>query len=308
MPPITTVDQALQYKKRLHAIEPNVTYLMSLYLHESVTPDVIVDAKRQGIYGVKSYPAGVTTNSSSGVVDYSQFYPVFAEMERQGLALNLHGECPSTGDVTVMTAEERFLPILFELHQRFPKLRIVLEHCTTAAAVDAVRKCGPTVGGTITAHHLSIIVDNWAGDPFCFCKPVAKTPVDRDALLRAATSGDRKFFFGSDSAPHPVTSKRGGDKIAAGVFTQPYTTQIVIDAFEQACQKGVLREQDVTPEIVAGFMGKVGRAFYGLEEEKKEHILIEKKGEQITNILKADDGLEVVPFKRNQETWSVSWV
>ena len=279
---------------------------MSLYLHESVTPQVIIDAKRQGIYGVKSYPAGVTTNSSSGVVDYSQFYPVFAEMERQGLVLNLHGECPSAGDVTVMTAEERFLPILFHLYQRFPKLRIVLEHCTTAAAVDAVAKCGPTVAGTITAHHLSIIVDNWAGDPFCFCKPVAKTPADRDALLRAATSGNPKFFFGSDSAPHPATSKRGGDKVAAGVFTQPYTTQIVIDAFEQAWRKGVLKEEDVTPEIVQGFMSKFGRAFYGLEEEK-EYILIEKKGEQISNILKTQS-LEVVPFRKGQETWSVSWV
>ena len=279
---------------------------MSLYLHESVTPQVIIDAKRQGIYGVKSYPAGVTTNSSSGVVDYSQFYPVFAEMERQGLVLNLHGECPSAGDVTVMTAEERFLPILFHLYQRFPKLRIVLEHCTTAAAVDAVAKCGPTVAGTTTAHHLSIIVDNWAGDPFCFCKPVAKTPADRDALLRAATSGNPKFFFGSDSAPHPATSKRGGDKVAAGVFTQPYTTQIVIDAFEQAWRKGVLKEEDVTPEIVQGFMSKFGRAFYGLEEEK-EYILIEKKGEQISNILKTES-LEVVPFRKGQETWSVSWV
>lgn len=301
-----TVDRALEYKSRLQAIEPNVNYLMSLYLHESITPETIIEAKQKGITGVKSYPAGVTTNSSSGVVDYSLFYPVFAEMERQNMVLNLHGEVPSTGDVTVLSAEERFVPILAQLHERFPRLRIILEHCTTAAAIEAVQKCGPTVAGTITAHHLSIIIDSWAGDPFCFCKPVAKTPADRDALLRAAVSGNPKFFFGSDSAPHPAASKRGGDKVAAGVFTQPYTTQVVIDSFEQACENGVLNEDDITPEIVEGFMSKFGRAFYGLEEEKKEFITLEKKGEKIADILTSDK-LDVVPFRRGQASWSVSW-
>ena len=99
---------------------------MSLYLHESTTPETIIEAKQGGIIGVKSYPAGVTTNSSSGVVDYGSFYPVFEEMQRQDLVLNLHGECPSNNDVTVLSAEERFLPTLFEIHKRFPKLRIVL--------------------------------------------------------------------------------------------------------------------------------------------------------------------------------------
>lgn len=306
MPPVTTVDRALDYQKRLQAIEPNVNFLMSLYLHETITPEVIIDAKKRGIAGVKSYPAGVTTNSSSGVVDYSLFYPVFAEMERQDMVLNIHGECPSQGDVTILSAEERFLPTLIQIHEKFPKLRIILEHCTTAAAVEAVKKCGPSVAGTITAHHLSLIVDAWAGDPFCFCKPVAKTPADRDALLRAATSGNPKFFFGSDSAPHQAASKRGGDKIAAGVFTQPYTTQVVIDSFEQACENGILKEENITPEIIEGFMSKFGRAFYGLEEEKKEFITLEKKGEKIANILQSEN-VDVVPFRRDQNTWSVSW-
>lgn len=279
---------------------------MSLYLHETITPDTIIEAKKRGITGVKSYPAGVTTNSSSGVVDYVGFYPIFAEMERQGLILNLHGEVPSTGDVTVLSAEERFLPTLLDLHAKFPKLRIILEHCTTAAAVEAVKKCGPTVAGTITAHHLSIIVDHWAGDPFCFCKPVAKTPADRDALLRAAASGNPKFFFGSDSAPHPAASKRGGEKIAAGVFTQPYTTQVVLDSFEQACENGVLKEEDITPEILEGFMSKFGRAFYEIGEEKEEFITIDKSGEKIVDILQSGD-IDVVPFRKTQDTWTVSW-
>lgn len=144
---------------------------MSLFLHpEETTPDTIRKAKKNGIMNVKSYPAGVTTNSSSGVIDYAHFYPVFGAMEEEGLILNLHGEVPSKGDVTVLNAEERFLPTLVKLHEDFPRLRIVMEHCTTAAAIDTVKRLGKTVAATITAHHLSITVDDWAGDPFCFCK------------------------------------------------------------------------------------------------------------------------------------------
>ncbi|KAL9097508.1 MAG: hypothetical protein Q9165_000404 [Trypethelium subeluteriae] len=308
VPPITTVQHALEYKSKLEALEPRVKFLMSLYLHESITPETIIQAKKHGITGVKSYPAGVTTNSSSGVVDYARFYPVFEEMERQDLVLNLHGESPSTGDVTVLNAEERFLPNLLELNQKFPHLRIVLEHCTTAAAIETVKKCGPNVVGTITAHHLSLIVDSWAGDPFCFCKPVAKTPADRNALLRAAVSGDPDFFFGSDSAPHPLTAKRGADKIAAGVFTQPYATQVVLDAFEQACQAGILQPEDVTLDSLEKFLSLSGRKFYRVEDERKERIAIYKANETIADILRSDaSNVEVVPFRKGQETWAVTW-
>jgi len=308
VPPITTVQQALAYRERLQALEPNVEYLMSLYLHESTTPEVIKEAKKAGITGVKSYPAGVTTNSSSGVVDYTLFYSVFAEMEKEGLILNLHGESPSSASVTVLSAEASFLPTLLSLHARFPRLRIILEHCTTAAAIEAVEKCGPTVAGTITAHHLFITVDDWAGDPFCFCKPVAKTPADRDALLRAAASGNPKFFLGTDSAPHPATAKRGGDRIAAGVFTQPYATQLVLDAFGEACERGVLKEEDLTEEMLEGFLGGFGRRFYGVEDKKGERIVLRKREEEIMGVLRKEGvSVEVVPFRRGEKTWSVEW-
>lgn len=320
VPPVTTVQHALDYRRRLQALEPRVNFLMSLFLHETITPKTIIEAKERGISGVKSYPAGVvTTNNASsstgkvfsGVVDYTSYYPVFEEMQRQDVVLNLHGECPSIGDITVMSAEERFIPTFVELHKRFPTLRIVCEHLTTAVAIEAVKKCGPTVAGTITAHHLFMIVDD-CFDPFCFCKPVAKTKADRDALLRAAVSGNPKFFFGSDSAPHPVQAKRGGDKVAAGVFTQPYTTQNVLDALEQACDNGVLNSDDVTPEVFGDFMSNFGRAFYGVEEqeEAKETIILGKKGDvSIENIQDAQDaGLEVVSFRKGQRTWGVGWV
>lgn len=293
---------------------------MSLFLHESITPETIIEAKKRGITGVKSYPAGVvttnntstsTSKSFSGVVDYTAFYPVFEEMQRQDMILNLHGECPSIGDITVMSAEERFIPTVLELNSRFPTLRIVCEHLTTAAAIEAVKKCGPTVVGTITAHHLFMILDD-CFDPFCFCKPVAKTKADRDALLRAAASGNPKFFFGSDSAPHPVDAKRGGDKVAAGVFTQPYTTQNVLDALEQACDNGVLNHEDVTQQIFEGFMSKFGRAFYGVDEEEegKESIILGQKGEEsIVNFQDAHDArLQVVSFRKGQKTWGIRWM
>jgi dihydroorotase len=176
VPSSTPVEQALSYQKRLQNLSPDVTFLMSLYLHPSLTPSTIKDAKAAGIRSIQSYSAGVTTNSASGVVDYAQFYPIFAAMEEQDLILNLHGESPLGADITVLNAEEKFLPTLLDLHRRFPKLRIILEHCTTAAAIEAVKECGPNVAGTITAHHLFLIVDDWANDPFNYCKPVAKLP------------------------------------------------------------------------------------------------------------------------------------
>lgn len=156
VPPVTTVAAAEEYKQRLLALDPTVTYLMTLYLHPSITPEVIRAAKRAGVAGVKSYPQGLTTNSESGVTSYEAFYPVFAAMEEEGLVLNIHGECASdhAKNITIMNAEANFLPTLKSIHEKFPKLRIVLEHCTTADAVEAVEACGETVVGTITAHHL----------------------------------------------------------------------------------------------------------------------------------------------------------
>ncbi|KAI9841038.1 MAG: hypothetical protein M1838_003800 [Thelocarpon superellum] len=310
-PPITTVQQALSYHQRLEALEPNVTFLLSLYLHSSITPETIVEARTAGISGVKCYPAGVTTNSSQGIVDYESFYPVFAELERQDLILNLHGECPSSRDITILNAEERFLPVLRTLHRRFPKLRIVLEHCTTAAAIEAVRSCGSTVVGTITPHHLFLTVDDWANDPFNFCKPVAKLPADRTALLQAVVSGNPKFFLGSDSAPHSKVAKTGGpqgtSKTAAGVFTQPYVTPLVLDALEQGAVDGILQPEDVTVEKLRGFLSGFGRDFYRVPDPYHETIELVFRDEPIDDAIRGADDLRIVPFRRSQATWTVRW-
>ena len=309
IPPVTTVKQALDYRSRLKALEPNVEFLMSLYLHESMTAETIIEAKQAGITGVKSYPAGVTTNSSSGIVDYTAYYPIFKQMELSDMVLNLHGECPSKGEVTIWNAESKFLPILTTLSRDFPQLRICLEHVTTTEAVETVKKLGERVVASVTAHHLHLIVDDWAGDPMNYCKPVAKTSTDKIALLHAVCSGNPKFFFGSDSAPHPITSKYGRDKSAAGVFTQPYTTQLVLEALEKAVEAGILTDEDVTCEKISGFMSEHGRAFYGLERVNDAKIELVKGTEKIMDVLKDGDGdLEVIPFRRGETTRTLEWL
>jgi dihydroorotase len=226
-------------------------------------------------------------------------------MEEYGLILNLHGEVPPSpkdevdikiqNSTTVLSAEESFLPTLVDLHKRFPKLRIILEHCTTSAAIETVLSCSPTVAGTITAHHLYLTVDSWAGDPFNFCKPVAKLPSDRHALITAATSGNPKFFLGSDSAPHPQSSKIA-KKTAAGVFTQPYVMQYITEVFDRA---GKL-------DKLAGFASDFGRKFYDIKKEDKRKIVMVKKGVVVKNMIGGSDG--IVPFRAGEKLpWDVIW-
>ncbi|KAG2092834.1 dihydroorotase [Suillus discolor] len=212
VPPITTTEMAIEYKKRLkeYSGSSKVEFLMTLYLSDALHPNDVKNWKAAGIVGVKSYPRGVTTNSDEGIESYDKYDELFKAMEVHGIVLNLHGEIPSdhSKNICVLNAEERFLPVLANLANKYPKLRIVLEHATTAAAINAVKVCGDNVACTITAHHLSLTVDDWAGQSFHFCKPVAKFPDDRRALQEAIKSGNKKFFLGSDSAPHPSLSNR----------------------------------------------------------------------------------------------------
>lgn len=304
VPPLIDVDRVLAYKKQLETLSPSTTFLMSLYLRPEITPEVIEQAAKAGITGVKCYPAGVTTNSSHGVSSYEPYYPTFAAMEKHDLILNLHGECPSShsSDISVMNAEHKFLPTLKLLHAKFPKLRIILEHCTSADAIEAVKECGPTVAATITAHHLFLTVDSWGGNALNFCKPVAKLPSDKQALIDAATSGNPKFFFGSDSAPHPIEAKRKESGAAAGVFTQPYAIQYLAQVFD---------EQNKLDKLKA-FVNDFGRKFYKKPEEddkeKKTVVLVRNKTKVQDYIQTSDEKVQVVPFLAGQELdWTVEW-
>ena len=168
------------------------------------------------------------------------------------------------------------------------------------------------MAGTITAHHLFLIVDDWANDPINYCKPVAKLPRDRETLVRTALSGNPKFFLGTDSAPHSLQAKKGGagltEKCAAGVFTQPYATQLVLEAFDSAVEKSLTPRKDVTETIVRGFLGEHGRKFYG-EPESKSKIKVEKTGETVVEMFRIGGGNDsVVPFRRNQPIYSLYWI
>ncbi|KAF9986001.1 hypothetical protein BGZ65_009136 [Modicella reniformis] len=258
-PPISTTEMALAYEAELEQLAPKVTFLMSLYLNPSLTPQEIKKAANAGIRGVKSYPRGVTTNSESGIESYDIYYPVFKAMEEEGMVLNLHGEIPSDPEknVCVMNAEEKFLNHLKDIHLAFPNLKIILEHATTEAAVTMVKSLGETVGCTITVHHLQLVVDDWAGKCHNFCKPVAKYPSDRAALRNVIKEGHPRFFLGSDSAPHPSHMKEGPEA-CAGVFTTPLVLPYLATILESF---GAL-------DRLEDFACSFGRKFYEIKEEK----------------------------------------
>jgi dihydroorotase len=282
-PPIKNTEQALAYKAELEALAPNVTFYMTLFLSPELTPEEVHKAAKAGVAGVKSYPRGVTTNSDNGIENYEIYYPVFQAMEQEGMVLNLHGECPSDShkDICVMNAEEKFLPELKKLHEAFPKLKIVLEHATSAAAVNMVKSLGDTVGCSITVHHLQLVVDDWAGQAHHFCKPVAKYPHDRDALRDVVKSGHPRFFLGTDSAPHPSFAKEAA-KSSAGVFTTPLVLPYLAKIFE---------EFDALDKL-ENFACHFGRQFYGLSQ---------KEGFQDTKVTLVKESNVVVP-----QTYQVS--
>ncbi|KAG8903386.1 Dihydroorotase [Tulasnella sp. 403] len=302
-PPITNVEHALEYKKELERIDPGVEYLMTLYLSPDLTPDEIRKAKAAGIVGVKSYPRGVTTNSDSGIESYEVYYPVFKAMEEEDMVLNLHGEIPSdpSKNVCVLNAEPNFLPHLRTLHEAFPRLRIVLEHATTRAAVEAVKSLGDTVACTITAHHLDLTVDDWAGQSFHFCKPVAKYPDDREALREVVREGHPRFFLGSDSAPHPVQNKavaKPTEGCAAGVYTSPILLPLMADLLESF---GAL-------DKLESFVSTNGRRFYRKEValSNTKSVRLERRPLTVQHEF-TSLGESVAPFRAGKEiNWSIA--
>ncbi|KAL1405228.1 dihydroorotase [Vanrija albida] len=318
VPPLTKTDAVLAYKKDLERIAPNTEFLMTLYLHPEVTPDEIRKAAKAGISGVKSYPRGVTTNSSSGIEDYGVYYPVFKAMEEEGLVLNLHGEVPSDDEkvrtqldppdaqnISILNAEKHFLEHLRKLAADFPKLRIVLEHVTTSEAVDCVKSLPANVAATITAHHLWLTIDTVAPQPHHFCKPLAKEPKDRKALQDAIKSGNPKFFLGSDSAPHPSASKAPSisaegelHSCAAGCYTSPYLVPLVATLLESF---GAL-------DNLAGYVSEHGRAFYKVPAKAGDELKLRRPATAVKVPARLDgaEGIEVVPFWAGKELgWEI---
>lgn len=258
-PPVTTVMQAIQYRQEiLDALPLGSTFepLMTLYLTDNTSRAEIVHAGATGVvHGVKLYPAGATTNSDAGVTDVSRVYRVLEVMEREGMPLLIHGEV-TDGDI--FDREKVFLDrVLKGIITDFPGLKIVLEHVTTKDGVDFVKESGPNIAATITAHHLYINRNNilvGGIKPHNYCLPIAKREFHRFALVCAATSGDQKFFLGTDSAPHVVDDKESACG-CAGCFTAPSALELYLHVFGQ---KNKL-------EKFESFASLNGPKFYGLK-------------------------------------------
>jgi dihydroorotase len=227
-PPVTSLAQVLDYRREiLRAAGDSFVPLMTLFFRPYSRAELL--AAMPHIIGLKLYPAGMTTNSEAGLADMATAQETLALMEELDIPLLIHGE----GCGFVMDREAVFLPVVEKWAREFPRLRIVLEHVTTGAGMELVDRF-ENLFATITLHHLHITLDDVLGGlmrPHLFCKPVAKRPEDRDALRRAAVDHPRAFF-GSDSAPHPVSAKEAPG-CAAGIFSAPVALPALAALFEE---------------------------------------------------------------------------
>lgn len=261
--PVVTPDDIESYRSQILEAAPTLQPLMTIKLLDGTTPATILAAKKAGAVAAKLYPRGVTTNAEDGVSDPLALTKVYEAMEECGMVLCLHGETPG---VFCMDRERVFLDDLTAIATAYPKLKIVLEHITTAAAAIVVRSLDDNVAATITVHHLMLTLDDVVGnklEPHHFCKPIAKTPQDREALRKWATSGCPKFFLGTDSAPHSLDMKEcsGG---CAGVFSAPVAMPLLAQLFEEA---GAL-------DKLENFTSYFGARFYGLTPNEGKLTLI----------------------------------
>jgi len=237
-PPVTTTEQALAYRSRILAAAPNTRFqpLMVLYLTDNTAADEIARAKASGhIYAAKLYPAGATTNSDAGVTSLTRIYPALEAMQKHGMPLLVHGEVTHT-EVDIFDREKVFIDQhLSTLVKDFPALKIVFEHITTADAVHFVTAAQATVAATITAHHLLYNRNHMLVGgirPHYFCLPILKRGTHQQALMDAATSGNPKFFLGTDSAPHAKNRKENACG-CAGCYTAHAAIELYAEAFEQ---------------------------------------------------------------------------
>ena len=298
-PPVTTVELARAYRERIVATLPrgaDFQPLMTLYLTDATSPSEIERAKASGfIHAVKLYPAGATTNSQSGVTDLAKVSEVLSAMEACGLPLLVHGEV-TDDDIDVFDREHVFIErCLKPLVNRHPNLRLVLEHITTKQAAEFVAAAGANVAATITAHHLLLnrnALFQGGIRPHHYCLPVLKREEHRQALVRAATSGNAKFFLGTDSAPHAKHTKEHACG-CAGVYTAHAAIELYAEAFDAA---GAL-------EKLEGFASFYGADFYRLPRNR-EKIALTKAASAIPAELKYA-GYSLVPFRAGED---IAWL
>lgn len=294
VPPVVAVADAQAYRARILAALPEgspFTPLMTLYLTDHADPAEIEAGHAQGIVtACKLYPAHATTNAAHGVSDVATLYPALEAMQRIGMPLLVHGEVTDP-DVDIFDREAVFIDrVLAPLIRDFPALKVVLEHITTAEAVDFVEAAGPNVAATVTPQHL-VINRNAIFDgglrPHFYCLPVAKRERHRLAVRRAATSGSPKFFLGTDSAPHAVERKEAACG-CAGIFNAPFALETYAEVFEE---EGAL-------DRLEAFASENGPRFYGLPLNE-ERITLERTAVEVPESLPAA-GSRLIPFRAGE--------
>jgi dihydroorotase len=291
-PPVRSVADAAAYRERIMAALPaGLAFepLMTLYLTDNTAPDEIRKAKASGfVHAVKYYPAGATTNSDSGVTDIRRVDAALEAMQEVDLPLLLHGEVTDP-DIDVFDREAVFIDtILAPLLQRLPRLRVVLEHITTRQAAEFVTAAPANVAATITVHHLLYnrnAMFQGGIRPHYYCLPVLKRETHREALVAAATSGNPKFFLGTDSAPHQTSAKESACG-CAGVYTAHAAIELYAEAFEAA---GAL-------ERLEPFASHFGPDFYGLPRNTDSVTLVKEH-----HTLPANHPGGITPLRANEQ-------
>ena len=298
VPPVRNTAQADQYRERILNARPAQSIfepLMVIYLTDQTTAKDIQEAQASGIvHAAKLYPAGATTNSDSGVTRLDAIYPALEAMSEVGMPLLIHGE-ETRSDVDIFDREKRFIDEqLVDLVNRFPALKIVLEHITTADAAQFVTAASDKVAATITAHHLLYNRNHLLGggirQPF-YCLPILKRNTHQEALLDAATSASPKFFLGTDSAPHAQNAK----EIAcgcAGCYTAYAAIELYAEAFEQ---------RNALDKLEA-FASHFGADFYGLPRNQDSITLVREPWTVPTSLEFADQ--QLVPLRAGE---TLSW-
>jgi dihydroorotase len=290
-PPVRDVSEAAAYRDRILAALPagmGFEPLMTLYLTDNTRPEEIVRARDSGfVHAVKYYPAGATTNSDSGVTDVGRVEDTLAVMQEVGLPLLMHGEVTDP-DVDLFDREAVFIDrILAPLLQRQPALKVVLEHITTRQAAEFVAAAPANVAATITAHHLLYnrnAMFEGGIRPHYYCLPVLKRETHREALVAAATSGNPKYFLGTDSAPHATHAKEAACG-CAGIYTAHAAIELYAEAFETA---GAL-------DKLEGFASQFGPDFYGLPRNSDTITLVRDR-----HRVPAEHGGGVTPLRANE--------
>jgi dihydroorotase len=269
---------------------------MTLYLTSNLSKQQIIKVStHEYIKAIKMYPKGATTNSNSGISNITEFYPLFEAMEKSGVILSIHGEVTDE-EVDVFEREKVFIETkLTQIINHFPNLKIVLEHITSADAVNFVKE-QKMLAATITNHHLMVnrnIMLSKGIRPNFYCAPILKTEYDRLALVRAAISGNGKFFLGTDSAPH-VDSKKISPCGCAGIFSSPLAIPLLIQLFEEHSSLNKIEN----------FTSRNGRIFYGLNQhnERVRYVKRSKSVNVIKNI-KTNQGEIAVFNPYNKLYW-----